>query len=62
MREPLPKARGPEKMTATAFAASPLTQLPLEDTHTVADTLVKEIPLTLKVPLVTLAVQLFAAR
>jgi hypothetical protein len=52
-REPLePKLRVPEKVAAIVPDVS----------ASVAATLVKEIPLTLKVPLVTLAVQLFAAR
>ena len=56
MSEPLvvpePKTNLPEKLALIVPEVS----------ATVAEALVNEIPLTLKVPLVTLAVQLFAAR
>ena len=51
MSDPLPKAKVPEKVAAIVPDVS----------ATVADTLVNEMPLTLKVPLLTLAVQLLAA-
>ena len=50
MREPLPKAKAPEKVAAIVPEVS----------ARVADTLDNEIPLTLKLPLATVALQVFA--
>ena len=49
MREPLPKAKAPEKVAAIVPDVS----------ATVADTLVNEMPLKLKLPLATVALQVF---
>ena len=52
LEAPEPKVKVPEKVAAIVPDVS----------ATVAEALVNEMPLTLKVPLLTLAVQLFAAR
>ena len=58
MSEPLPKAKVPAKV---AVIVPSVVEPDVGVSATVAEALVNEMPPTLKVPLVTLAVQLFAA-
>ena len=58
MSEPLPKVKVPAKV---AVIVPSVVEPDVGVSETVAEALVNEMPPTLKVPLVTLAVQLFAA-
>ena len=58
MSEPLPKAKVPEKV---ALIVPSVVEPDVGVSATVAEALVNEIPPILKVPLLILAVQLFAA-
>ena len=58
MSEPLPKVKVPAKV---AVIVPSVVEPDVGVSETVAEALDNEIPPTLKVPLVTLAVQLFAA-